>query len=155
MLAWRISRAARAHDLSGQGAAIDGGRWNDVDIPALYMGLTPAICCLETFVHLSGTPLPPQVITRFILPDDDTLYARPDPADLPEGWDAIPADRTSMLYGSAWLKSARHLGLIVPSAILTLESILVINPAHPAKQHIRVDAQFDFRYDRRMFSLTR
>jgi len=155
MLAWRITKAARAHDLSGQGAAIDGGRWNDVDVPALYMGLTPAICCLETFVHTSGYPVPPLTITRFILPDDDTLYARPDPEDLPTGWDLIPADRTSMRYGTAWLKSARYLGLIVPSVILTLESILVINPAHPASQHIRVDAQFDFRYDKRMFAIPR
>jgi len=152
MLAWRIAKANRAKDLSGKGAALEGGRWNDIDVPAVYMGLTPAICSLETFVHTSGVPVLPMTITRFVLPDDEGLYFQPDPAHLPTGWDAIPADRPSMAYGTQWLTQARHLGLIVPSAILKLESILVINPAHPASGQVRVDAQFDFHYDKRMFS---
>jgi len=152
MFAWRIAKVNRAHDLSGKGAAIEGGRWNDVDVPAVYMGLTPAICCLETFVHTSGCPTLPLKITRFALPDEDSLYVQPDPARLPAAWNAIPADRASMAYGTKWLTRAHHLGLIVPSAILPLESILVINPAHPASRQIRVDAQFDFSYDKRMFS---
>jgi len=152
MFAWRIAKKNRTYDLSGKGAAIEGGRWNDVDVPAVYMGLTPAICCLETFVHTSGYPALPLKITRFILPDKDSLYFQPDPSHLPVGWDAIPADRASMTYGTQWLTHVRHLGLIVPSAILPLESILVINPAHPASRQIRVDAQFDFHYDKRMFS---
>ena len=54
MRAWRIAKAKRATDLSGMGAAIEGGRWNDQDVPAVYMGLTRAIFCLETFVHAGG-----------------------------------------------------------------------------------------------------
>ena len=34
MRAWRVAKASRATDLSGKGASIDGGRWNDVDVPA-------------------------------------------------------------------------------------------------------------------------
>lgn len=56
MRAWRITKAKRATDLSEQGAAIEGGRSNHQDVPAVYMGLTPAICCLETFVHADGEP---------------------------------------------------------------------------------------------------
>lgn len=151
MRAWRISKAKRAKDLSGKGAAIEGGRWNDQDVPAVYMGLTPAICCLETFVHAVGEPSMPMTITCFELPDDLSLYLEPDPRKLPDGWASLPADRPSMDFGSAWLKANSHLGLIVPSAVLALERNIVITPNHPALSQIKVIDVFDFIYDARMF----
>ena len=63
MRAWRIAKAKRARDLSGTGAAMEGGRWNDIDVPAVYMGLSPAICALETFVHATRMPDYPVKIT--------------------------------------------------------------------------------------------
>jgi len=154
MFAWRITKARRARDLSGVGAALDGGRWNDVDVPALYMGLSAAICCLETFVHTTRYPALPLKITRFVLPDDETLYLEPNPSELPKGWQAIPPDRPSMMFGAKWLQAKTHLGLIVPSAVLPLERNVVLNPKHPAIEAVRVDEVFNFMYDERMF-LTR
>lgn len=151
MLAFRVAKAKRARDLSGAGAALDGGRWNDVDVPALYMGLSPAICCLETFVHTTRYPSMPLKITRFVLPDDKTLYLEPASSELPQGWKAIPPDRPSMTFGTKWLQDKSHLGLIVPSAVLPLERNVVINPKHPAIGEVRVDEVFDFMYDERMF----
>jgi len=151
MIAWRITKAKRAHDLTGKGAALEGGRWNDVDVPAVYMGLSPAICSLETFVHTNRYPALPLKITRFILPDDAGLYFEPNPRTLPEGWATIPPDRASMAYGTKWLRNAQYLGLIVPSAVLPLERNMVINPAHPAIAKVVIDRQFDFMHDQRMF----
>ena len=130
---------------------MEGGRWNDVEVPAVYFGLTPAICCLDTFVHATGRPQIPLKITCFELPDDDELYLRPDPETMPKGWSALPADRSSMEFGTRGLEQNRQLGLIVPSAILPLESNLVVNPRHPAIQHVKVLDSFDFSYDPRMF----
>ena len=151
MFAWRIAKAKRADDLSGKGAALDGGRWNDVDMPAVYMGLTPAICSLETFVHTNQYPSMPLKITRFELPDDETLYVEPTPDELPDGWQAIPPDRPSMAFGTKWLLSCQHLGLIVPSAVLPLERNIMLNPMHPAMARVKIDAQYDFMYDERMY----
>lgn len=151
MLAWRIAKAARASDLSGRGAAIEGGRWNDQDVPAVYMGLTPAICCLETFVHADGEPSFPLKITCFELPSDPALFLAVDASSLPAGWASLPADRPSMEFGTAWLKANTHLGLIVPSAVLALERNVVINPNHPAVSDIKVVEVYDFIYDPRMF----
>src|SRR3546814_3066280 len=106
----------RSTDLSGKGAALEGGRWNDIETPAVYMGLSPAICCLETFVHASSYPNLPLTITRFILPDDEALYLKPSPSKLPTSWAAIPPGRASMAYGTQWLQQNKYLGLIVPSA---------------------------------------
>lgn len=151
MFAWRVTKAKRAGDLSGMGAALDGGRWNDVDMPAVYMGLSPAICCLETFVHTTRYPALPLKLTRFVLPDNVTLYLEPAVSELPQGWETIPPDRPSMSFGTRWLQEKSHLGLIVPSAILPLERNIVINPKHPSMSEVRVDEVFDFMYDARMF----
>lgn len=153
MLAWRIAKAKRATDLSGQGAAIEGGRWNEAEVPAVYMGLSPAICCLETFVHQTSRPKIPMKITVFELPDEEILYCRPGAGDLPDGWNAMPADRPSMSFGTAWLKGRQHLGLIVPSAVLPLERNIVLNPMHPAIANVRVVEVLDFKYDDRMFTV--
>ncbi|TKR57089.1 RES domain-containing protein [Allopusillimonas ginsengisoli] len=151
MIGWRIAKAKRAHDLSGIGAALDGGRWNDVDVPAVYMGLSPAISCLETFVHVNSYPRIPLKITRFILPDDEALYFWPKPETLPAGWMSVPPDRASMSFGTKWLQSGQHLGLVIPSAVLPLERNIVINPGHPAITQVQIETQFDFMYDERMF----
>ncbi|MGI1188138.1 RES family NAD+ phosphorylase [Pseudomonas aeruginosa] len=151
MRAWRISKASRAADLSGIGAAIEGGRWNDADVPAVYLGLSPAICCLETFVHQTRRPLIPMKITVLELPDDQALYFEPAQADLPEQWAALPADRPSMAYGTAWLTRKEQLGLILPSAVLPIERNIMLNPRHPAMADVRVVEILDFEYDQRMF----
>ena len=56
-----------------------------------------------------------------------------------------------MDFGTAWLKSNAHLGLIIPSAILPLERNIVINLNHPAANLITVTEIYDFLYDPRMF----
>ena len=56
-----------------------------------------------------------------------------------------------MDYGTRWLQSNTHLGLIVPSAVLALEKNVVINPGHPAASGIKVIQVYDFIYDPRMF----
>lgn len=151
MRAWRISKASRANDLTGKGAAIDGGRWNNADVPAVYLGLSPAICCLETFVHQTRRPLIPMKITVLELPDMDELYCEPSLESLPQGWAALPADRPSMDYGTAWLSLNQQLGLILPSAVVQMERNIMLNPRHPAMSAVRVLDIVDFAYDERMF----
>lgn len=149
MIAWRLSRAKYVNDLSGTGAAIVGGRWNNKDFPALYLGENPAICCLEHFVNAAGPPSTAMVLAQIELPEDEGLYWEPDA--LPPGWDSKPADTPSMDFGTAWLRSASHLGLIVPSAVLPVQKNFVINPRHPACSGIKVIEVQDFFYDPRMF----
>lgn len=153
MRAWRISKASRAADLSGKGAAIEGGRWNDAEVPAVYLGLTPAICCLETFVHQTRRPVIPMKITVLELPDVPELYFEPDLNDLPEGWASLPADRPSMAYGTEWLGRNEQLGLILPSAVMRIERNIMLNPRHPAMAIVQIVEVLDFAYDERLFSV--
>lgn len=116
------------------------------------MGSSPAICCLETFVHTNSYPRLALTITRFQLPDNAALYCKPDPRHLPTGWNLLPLDRASIAFGTAWLREAKYLGLIVPSAILPLEHNIVLNPLHPDIHNIHIEERYDFMYDDRMFT---
>lgn len=152
MQVWRIAKARFATDLSGQGAALFGGRWNHREHRALYFGMTPAICALETFIHATEVPRFPLKLIQLSLPDDPALYWEPSMAQLPYGWDAKPSDTPSMDFGTAWLEEGRQLGLILPSSVLTVERNIMLNPEHAAASQIKVLDVTDFSYDSRMFT---
>ncbi|WP_164669902.1 RES family NAD+ phosphorylase, partial [Pseudomonas viridiflava] len=95
MQAWRLCKAKWAHTLDGMGAAQEGGRWNEQDVPAIYLALESSTCVLETFVHQSGPPLLPLVMVELALPDDASLYLRPSLSELPQGCGRLPADAPS------------------------------------------------------------
>lgn len=151
MIFWRVGTAKHAKDLSGAGAALNGGRWNHKGFHALYLGSNPSICCLEAFVNSAGAPPAGKLkLTKIYLPDEPDLYLTP--PTLPDGWDKRPSDRASMEFGTQWLRSGAHLGLYVPSVVLPYEINLVINPEHPAFSQIHVIDVYNFTFDPRMFS---
>ena len=125
--------AYAADDLSGQGAAITGGRWNERGAAMVYAAENRALACLETLVHLAAGGLPlNRYLVEIAIPD--ALWAaalRTTPEALPVGWDAAPASGTSIGFGMAWLRRARSAILLVPSAIIPEEYCVLINPAHP------------------------
>lgn len=119
----------------------------------VYLGLTPSICCLETFVHADGRPKFPLLMTELELPDDPSLYWEPSLEELPEGWNSLPADVRSMDFGTRWVESASHLGMIVPSTVVPLDRNMVVNPQHPAANQIRICRMTPFTLDERMAKL--
>ena len=48
-----------AHDLSGKGAGITGGRWNEKGVAVVYAAESRSLACLETLVHLAAGGLQP------------------------------------------------------------------------------------------------
>lgn len=47
-----------ADDLSGKGAEITGGRWNEKGVAVVYAAENRSLACLETLVHLAAGGLP-------------------------------------------------------------------------------------------------
>ena len=133
---WRIAtdtKAYEAQDLSGSGAKITGGRWNDIGVALLYAAGSRALACLETVVHLNygGLPLN-RYLVEIIVPDDLLSAAEIATTEsLAVGWDAEPAGRVSTSLGSEWARSLRTALMLVPSVIVPEENNLLINPAHP------------------------
>lgn len=153
MILWRIAADTRtysADDLSGLGAAMYPGRWNEVKQAVLYSAPTIAIAVLETAAHVDDAGLP---LDRFLVRMDipaAVWRAREelDVSTLPITWSAIPAGKGSIKIGAAWLTSLRSPILLVPSVIVPEERAALINPLHPLARRITATIVRPFEYNR-------
>jgi RES domain-containing protein len=138
---WRIAtdtKTYEADDLSGSGAKSTGGRWNAEGEPVVYTSETQALACLETVVHLNAGGLP---LNRYLvcvtIPAAVWGAARTETlGSLPVGWDADPAGRASIQFGTGWIRSMASALLRVPSVIVPDEYNVLINPLHPDSSDI-------------------
>jgi len=80
--------AYEADDLSGKGAEITGGRWNEKGTAAVYAADSRSLACLETLVHLAAGGLPfNRYLVEISIPDLVWAAAqRETAASLPVGW---------------------------------------------------------------------
>ena len=153
---WRIGTDApayEAHDLTGKGAELTGGRWNRKGTALVYASTTRALACLETVVHLgSGNPLPLNRYLVEITVPAGVWAARTvfDPA-AHVGWDAEPAGKVSLDWGTGWATGGSALLAEVPSVIVPEEVNVLINPAHPDAGRITVSDPFAVPWDERLF----
>lgn len=148
--AWRLSKARYAGDLTGEGAARDGQRWNQAGQRAVYLGLTPEITVLEVLVHLNGVLSAPMVLCGYDVPAVSGLITEPDLSDLPKGWNAVPHGQASAVFGGDWLRSGQQLGLVLPSVVVPQARNLLLNPLHPAMVHVSLVHQEPFQLDARL-----
>jgi len=150
---WRIAAETRSYaatDLSGKGAAVSPGRWNQEAEAVVYCAPTVALAVLETASHIDDAGLP---LNRYLIEIEVpapvwktriTLAA----TRLPPLWDAIPAGHASATVGSKWLAGCRSALLMVPSVIVPEEFIALINPTHPLAAGISARALRKFEYNR-------
>ena len=148
--AWRLSKARYAGDLTGQGAARDGQRWNQPGQRAVYLGMTPEITVLEVLVHLNGVLSAPLVLCGYDVPDTPGLIGEADPTVLSEGWNAIPHGQASAAFGGTWLRAGQQLGLVLPSVVVPQARNLLLNPLHPAIAQVALVHQEPFQLDARL-----
>ena len=141
----------RADDMSGMGAKIDGGRWNEQGVAILYTSENRALACLETVVHLNAGGLPLNRYLVEVMTPDDVWSAREE-ADVTTlvGWDAEPAGMVSVSYGTDWIRGRRSALLVVPSVIAPEEKNILINPGHSDSTKIRARSIRRWTYDSRM-----
>jgi RES domain-containing protein len=152
---WRIATDApsyEADDLSGAGAKLTGGRWNEVGAAVVYSSESRALACLETVVHLNASGLPlNRYLVEVSLPDDLWSRARRESsASLPVGWDAAPAGRTSIQFGTGWLLSGTSALLVVPSIVVPEEVNILVNPGHGDSRRVTARKVRKWLYDPRL-----
>ena len=148
--AWRLSKARYAGDLTGQGAARDGQRWNQSGQRAVYLGLTPEITVLEVQVHLNGVLIAPLVLSAYEVTAGSGLISEAEPEALPAGWNAIPHGQASAVFGGDWLRDGGQLGLLLPSVVVPQARNLLLNPLHPAMPKVALVHQEPFQLDERL-----
>lgn len=148
--AWRIVKARHAATaFDGEGARLNGGRWNSVGVRAVYVSVTKSLAALETLVHLTT----PVTATFVFIPIefDDALVEVVPAKSLPAGWNAEPPSPISQKIGDAWVKTARSAILALPS-VLTGETNYLLNPAHPDFKKISIGKPEPFTFDSRLLT---
>ena len=144
--------AYEAHDLTGKGAEITGGRWNPVGTPVVYATQTRALACLETVVHLNagGLPLNRYLVQIDVPPHVWSMAEVLEAPMLPIGWDAEPPGRVSIDRGLKWIRDKRSALLVVPSVIVPEEHNVLINPRHPDAALITAEKVRKWTFDPRL-----
>lgn len=149
MRVWRISRQ-RYTSLDGEGARLNGGRWNSEGTAVIYTSATLSLAALEYLVHVDVEDAPTDLCAlKIAIPDDAPLEEVP-LSELPDDWARVEDHPACTSRGDAWAGRGAALVLRVPSAIIPAEHNYLINPRHPAMTQVRVVSVETFSFDRRL-----
>lgn len=149
MIVYRISNEAFKNDISGNGAAINGSRWNSAGFRLLYTSEFISLSILESLVHLQRNYIPDSQYLLYI--------ETPDVNETEEiSYKKIRADwREEIEYtqwmGNEFIKNNQSLILKVPSAIVHQEHNFLINPLHAEIKKVKVIQTELLGLDKRLF----
>lgn len=148
--AWRIVKARHAATaFDGEGARVEGGRWNSPGTPVVYTSQSAALAALELLVHLGRAAI---LLAYVLIPCtfDDALVTRLDRGRLPKNWRSYPAPPELQLIGDEWAKGGGSAVLEVPSVVIEADSNFLLNAYHPDFQTIRIMDPRAFEFDLRL-----
>jgi RES domain-containing protein len=133
---------------SGEGAALNGGRWNPVGVEAIYAASTLSLAALEILVHFSVLPRH-FVLTEIRIPPEVHVEVLKK-ADLPVDWQTLVPSATTQKLGRQWSIELRSAVLSVPSTIVPVDRNYILNPMHPDFERLKFLPSKPFRFDRRL-----
>jgi RES domain-containing protein len=148
MLLYRIARAIYCTDLSGTGARLYGGRWNNIGKPMVYFASSRSLAVLEVLVHLTATIIPDdfQMVTVDV-PDD---IFEPDISVFPPNWKSSPEPEILKRTGDFFIEQNSHLLMKVPSVIVQQEFNYLLNPLHALAGKTQIMHKEPFTFDDRL-----
>ena len=149
MTVYRISLDVYKDDLSGAGAKMFGGRWNNVGIPVLYTTENISLAVLELLVRINKKNIPlHHYLLQFDIPENEAPAMIPK-NKLKDGWkDDI---QLTQWLGSEFIKAGGSLLLKVPSVVVDEEHNFIINPMHPHFKKLKLVSAKKFEFDNRLF----
>ncbi|MGJ7032198.1 RES family NAD+ phosphorylase [Niabella hirudinis] len=152
MLIYRIAQEPFAMDLSGKGAWMSGGRWNNEGHFALYTSASRALALLEILAH---TPAKMLTVKPYILLTLEVADTQPTDqvslGMLPADWNLSGSAQATAQLGDLFLKRSKALLLMVPSIIMPEEWNYVLNPLHPDMKKVRIVHRRNVTFDKRLF----
>lgn len=150
MRAWRISRERHAATaFTGEGAALFPGRWNESGEAVVYCAESLALAALELLVNMERGELPTDLVSLSMELPDDAIEVF-DWQRMPRFWRAYPHAASTQALGTQWLLSRSSLALIVPSAVIPTERVVLINPWHPRASEPDISQPVRFALDPRL-----
>lgn len=151
MLVYRIAKTDYVRDLTGIGAKLYGGRWNHRGTAIIYTSETRALATIEYLVHVSMANVPKGLSMSVLEVPDDPAAETISAESLPKNWRDFPAPPDLADLGTQWAQSRRSLLLAVPSAVVTQEHNILINPLHPEMARVVLRNVENYEMDQRLF----
>ena len=149
MRVWRLARAVHPA-LDGEGARRVGGRWNAPGVPVAYTSSHLSLAALEVLVHTDPALLPRDLTAFEIDVPDDLAVERVEAGTLPDEWVQAAESEACREAGAGWIDAGRSAVLVVPSAIVPVETNVLLNPRHAGAGRVRVTARRPFAFDPRL-----
>lgn len=150
MILYRITKTEYSRDLSGTGARLYGGRWNEKGTAVVYTASSAALATVELLVHVDANLLPTDLRLTSIAVPDDASSRTIDAGALPKNWRSFPAPPALAEIGSDWADSRKTLMLRVPSAVVVDDWNVLLNPGHPEFANVRIDKVTPYTFDERL-----
>ena len=148
MIVFRISNELYKEDISGNGAAINGSRWNSKGTMMLYTGQYISLVILESLVHLRTIDIPEkQYLLQIELPDSD--FSEIKLSRIKDNWQQHLSYTQWM--GDQFVLANQSLILKVPSAIVPQEHNFLVNPLHAEFKKVKVVKTELLQLDKRLF----
>lgn len=144
-IVWRLCKPEYAPGLDGEGARLQGGRWNSPGRPMVYTAESLSLATLEVMVHLPASMRSPEKMPKL------QAVALEIPNALVTEALKVGTELTdTRAFGDIWLERKSSLGLIVPSRVIPVENNVVLNPMHPEFGSVRVIRSAPFEFDSRL-----
>lgn len=133
---YRLTKSKYKNDLSGTGAFLAGGRWNNKGTYLLYIAASRSLAVVEALAHLvTAKNAEPYSMLVLYVPDDVGIAVQTN-STLKSNW------KTDLSYTQAlvdeWAKNNATLLLQVPSAIISKEYNFLLNPLHPQANKVKI-----------------
>lgn len=149
MIIYRVGKTKFAKDLMGEGARLNGGRWNHKLTACIYTSESRALAVLEYTVNVNIDDIPRSLsITTFEIPTLGIYTIQEE--DLPGNWKASPAPASTKDYGDRLLNSEEFAIFRFPSSIIPEEFNYILNPLHAYSKHFKILDIRDLVYDVRI-----
>ena len=149
MQVYKVGRTKYAHDLTGEGARLFGGRWNKQLTSCIYTSESRSLAVLEYTVNVNIEEIPRALsITTFDIAIDQLQVLSIE--DLPGNWRQSPAPSSTKDFGTEFLKRAVLPVIRIPSCIILQEYNFLLNPNHASSKHFTIINVENFVYDVRI-----
>jgi RES domain-containing protein len=114
------------------------------------MSSTLSLAALEYLVHVDKEDAPSDLIALEVEIPDDASQELVTLESLPDDWNRVPDHAACIARGDQWLARAEALLLRVPSAVIPIETNVLMNPQHPHAARVRIASSRKFAFDPRL-----
>lgn len=151
MIVFRLTKGKYKNVLSGKGAEINGGRWNNKGRQVIYTGESRALCTTEIAVHTPLGIVPTDYFLQTIEIPNVIIYEI-SITELNKNWRNFPHELSTKLIGDKLIDESQFLVIKAPSAVIQDEFNYLINPSHIQYSKVKLHKIEAFTFDKRLFT---